>query len=166
MTDWVVLGRISGLYGILGWVKVFSYTQPREQIRHYDPLYLRTGSQWRSLQIEQTILSGGGVMFKFADVLNRDQASHLLGCELAVRRRQLPPLAPGEYYWSDLQGLRVVTLDGAELGTVERLFETGANDVVVVRGDRERLIPFLRNDVIVDVDLSEGVMRVAWDPEF
>ena len=78
----------------------------------------------------------------------------------------MPPLAPGEYYWADLEGLRVVTLDGVELGTVDHLFATGANDVLVVHGARERLLPFVRGTVVVEIDLDARLLRVDWDPEF
>jgi len=83
-----------------------------------------------------------------------------------VRRSQLPPPGPGEYYWTDLEGLRVVTVGGIELGTVASLFATGANDVIVVRGERERLIPFIRPEVIVEIDLENRCLRVDWDPDF
>ena len=83
-----------------------------------------------------------------------------------MRRDALPKPAPGELYWSDLEGLRVRTVEGRELGTVSHLFETGANDVIVVKGDRERLIPFLRDSVVREVDLAAGTMIVDWDPDF
>jgi 16S rRNA processing protein RimM len=90
----------------------------------------------------------------------------LIGCEIGVRREQLPPTSPGEYYWSDLEGLTVVTVQGEMLGTVDHLIETGANDVMVVHGERERLIPFVMQQVVVDVDLGKGEIRVDWDKDF
>ena len=89
-----------------------------------------------------------------------------MDCEIAVPREQLPELAENEYYWSDLQGLTVVNLDGIELGEVSHLFETGANPVVVVKGERERLIPYIWGQAIRDVDLQAGRMIVDWDPDF
>ena len=83
-----------------------------------------------------------------------------------MRRKQLPAAQPGEYYWSDLQGLEVVTLQGESLGTVDHLLETGANDVLVVTGERERLIPFVLGQVVDDVDLERGEIRVDWDRDF
>ena len=83
-----------------------------------------------------------------------------------MRHSQLPPPGPGECYWADLEGLRVLTLDGVELGTVASLFATGANDVLVVRGDRERLVPFIRDTVIAEIDLDRRLLRVDWDPDF
>lgn len=166
MARWVVVGKVSGLQGLQGWVKVFSYTQPRHGIAQYEPLYLCIDGQWRPLQVEQTSYQGKSVLLKFTGYCERDAAAKLLDCDIAVRREQLPPLGAGEYYWADLEGLRVITLAGQALGTVKRLFETGANDVVVVTGEKERLIPFLRGEVIVAIDLDRGVMRVDWNPDF
>jgi 16S rRNA processing protein RimM len=89
-----------------------------------------------------------------------------MGYEIGIRRDQLPVAQPGEYYWSDLQGLNVVTVDGHPLGRVDHLMETGANDVLVVQGERERLIPFVLDQVVVDVDLDKGEIRVDWDKDF
>lgn len=162
----IVLGRISGIHGVRGWVKVFSDTEPREQITRYNPILLGRGGQWRETRIEAGRAQGKGVVMKIAGCDDRDAAAALMGDEIAVWRDQLPPLPDGEYYWADLVGLEVVTLDGARLGTVEDLFKTGANDVIVVKGDRERLIPYVTGQVVRDVDLEAGVLRVDWDAEF
>ncbi len=90
----------------------------------------------------------------------------MIGCEIGIPRDELPATQPDEYYWHDLQGLTVVTLAGERLGTVDHLIETGANDVLVVEGDRERLIPFVMGQVIVGVDLDKGEIRVDWDKDF
>jgi len=161
-----VLGRCTGLYGVRGWIKVFSHTQPREKIIDYAPLYLQDQGEWRPLTIEQGRLQGKGIILKPAGCDDRDAAAALLGRDLAVRREQLPELAPGEYYWADLQGLRVINLNDVALGTVDYLFETGANDVMVVRGERERLIPFVQGPVVVAVDLAQGLVRVDWESDF
>lgn len=166
MNDWVVLGRVSGLFGVNGWVRVFSYTDPREGIVHYRPMFLRRQGEWREFEIESGRAHGAGVVMKFAGCDDRNQAMTLLQSEMAVRRAQLPPPESGEYYWTDLEGLRVVTLDGTELGTVASLFATGANDVIVVRGERERLLPFVRGQVIVEINLEQRLLRVDWDPDF
>ena len=89
-----------------------------------------------------------------------------MGCEIGIRRDQLPATVSGEYYWHDLLGLKVVTVTGELLGTVDQLIETGANDVLVVGGDRERLIPFVLDKVIVNVDLDKAEIRVDWDKDF
>lgn len=162
----VLVGRISGLYGVRGWVKIFSYTQERDSIIDYSPWLVHKGEQWLTLQVESGRTHGKGVVVKLVGYDDRDAAAELIGCDIAVKREQLGRPAPGEYYWADLEGLKVVTLQGVELGVVDHLFETGANDVVVVRGERERLLPFIHGDVIRKVDLQRQVMEVDWDPEF
>lgn len=166
MSDWVILGRVSGLFGVQGWVRVFSHTEPREGIVSYNPVFLKRDGRWEQVEIEVGRAHGAGVVLKFIGCDDRDQAAALLQSEIAVQRRQLPPTQPGEYYWTDLEGLRVVTLEGIELGTIDSLFATGANDVMVVRGLRERLLPFIRNEVIVEIDLEQRLVRVDWDPDF
>lgn len=109
---------------------------------------------------------GKGVVAHLQDCDDRDQAQALMGHEIGIRRDQLPVTAPGEYYWSDLHGLKVITLDGEALGTVDHLIETGANDVLVVKGERERLIPFISEQVIISVDLDAGEIQVDWDKDF
>jgi 16S rRNA processing protein RimM len=162
----IVLGRISGVYGVRGWVKVFSYTAPRDELTRYNPILLGRDGQWREARAEGGRSQGKGVVMKIEGCDDRDAAAALMGDEIAVWREQLPPLPDGEYYWADLVGLEVLTLDGVRLGVVEDLLHTGANDVIVVQGDRERLIPYIAGDVVRDVDLDAGVLRVDWDPEF
>lgn len=163
----VTLGKISGVFGIKGWVKVFSHTARREGILDYNPWFLRVAGEWRPWQIEQGNVQGKGVIVAQLEGLNeRSQAESLVGCEIAVPREQLETLRPGEYYWVDLVGLEVVTIDGKVLGTVDHLFETGANDVMVVRGDRERLVPWIQEQVVKSVDLQGKRMVVDWDPDF
>jgi len=163
---YVTVGRISGVFGLRGWVKVFSDTDPRDHIVQFDPWYVRIGGQWREMRVADGHAQGKGVVALLAGIDDRDAASALVGADIAVRRDQLPVLAQGEYYWSDLIGLKVETVDGVALGTVDRLMETGANDVLVVKGERERLIPYLPGQVITEVDLENGLLRVDWDPEF
>jgi 16S rRNA processing protein RimM len=163
--DPVVLGRISGLFGVAGWVRIFSHTSPRENILSYSPWYLLRGGRWERLGLEEGRRQGRSVVARLSGCADRDQAALLVGCDIAVRRDQLPEAGEDEYYWTDLEGLRVRTVDGVDLGVVDHLFETGANDVVVVRGDRERLIPYLWDRVVRSVDLEAGEMTVDWDPE-
>lgn len=165
----VIVGQVTGLFGVKGWVKVFSHTEPRAGIAGYDPLYLQTPAGWRAFPLEDGREHGAGVILKFVGYDDRTAAQALVGYDIAIFRDQLPAAAPGEYYWTDLEGLRVVTLDGVELGTVSHLFATGANDVLVVKdahSERERLLPFLTDSVIREVNLDSGLIRVDWDPDF
>jgi 16S rRNA processing protein RimM len=162
----IVLGRISGLYGVQGWVKVFSHTRPREAITEYRHWFLRQGSEWQRHSLRGGRRHGHNVVVAFEGVDDRDQAARLIDLEVAIPRSELPAPAPGEYYWADLIGLEVLTTKGTALGRVSHLVETGANDVLVVRGERERLIPFVQDRYVIDVDLEGGCMTVDWDPEF
>lgn len=107
----------------------------------------------------------GSVTARLPDVESRDDAEALVGAEIWVLRSQLPPSKPGEYYWVDLEGLKVATVDGVELGTISHLFNNGANDVIAIKGERERYLPYTP-DVVREVDLDGGRMVVDWDPEF
>lgn len=165
--EMIAVGRISGLYGVRGWVKVFSYTEPRENILEYSPWYLRRDGRWEACRLAGGRRQGKGVTVHLSGVDDRDAAATLVGTEIAVHRQQLPAIPNGEYYWNDLIGLEVVTLEGVRLGRVDHLLETGANDVLVVRDAvRERLIPYVRDAVVRSVDLAGGSIEVDWDPDW
>ncbi len=149
-----------------GWVRIYSFTQPRENILTYQPWHLKQGGGWRAMMLAEGRRHGKGVVARLEDCDDRDQALALVGTEIAIRREQLPDAGPGQYYWSDLQGMRVCDRAGEPLGVVDYLIETGANDVLVVKGDRERLIPFVLEQVILEVDLDRGEIRVDWDRDF
>lgn len=166
----LTIGRIAGLFGVRGWVKVFSYTRPREGILNYDTWWLSRPGGPVSYRLAEGRPHGEGIVARLDGIDDRDQATDLVGSEIAIRLSQLPPTAAGEYYWTQLEGLRVVNLVGEELGHVSGLFETGANDVMVVKatGDgsgarksNERLIPYVTR-VVREVDLEHGVITVDW----
>ena len=161
----VVLGRIAGVFGVRGELRVESFTEPREGICDYAPWLLRQAGAVSERRVATGRRHGRGMVVTLDGVTDRDQALALLGAEILVRRSQLPEAKRGEHYWVDLDGLKVETLDGRALGSVSHLFATGANDVLVVRGERERLIPCIPG-VIRAVDAEAGVVRVDWDPEF
>lgn len=160
------MGRIAGAFGVRGWLKVLSDAEPAESLLDYSPWLLKLGGEWKGYKVLEGGVHGKGLIARLEGVDDRDQAELLRGAEIAIERARLEPLEEGEYYWADLIGLRVVTTQGVELGRIERLMETGANDVLVVQGDRERLIPYLRPDVVTSIDLKAGVLQVDWDPEF
>ncbi len=166
----LILGQISGYYGVRGWVKVYSHTQPRENIVTYRHWLVNVKGSWQEMTISGGKAHGKGVVVKFEGFDDRDEVAHLLGSDIAIYRDQLPVLAEGEYYWADLEGLNVVTIDGVELGHVDHMMETGANDVMVVAGERERLIPFTQapnpGHAVMRVDIPSGVIEVDWDPDF
>lgn len=163
----ILLGRFLGAFGVRGQVKIESWTEPREAIFRYQPWTLRDAAGVeRELSGARGKASGKHLVATLPSVEDRDQVEAMRGLEIFVPRSALPPPSAGEFYWVDLEGLRVVNVDGTDFGTVSHLFSTGANDVLVARGDRERLIPFVDPDYIRSVDFVAGVVTVDWDPEF
>ncbi len=170
---WVPVGKINGLFGVKGWMKIYSSTEPRENILSYSPWFLKKDGQWQEFELLDGRAHGKGVVASLSGISDRDRAAELIGSQIAIRRSQLPATEKGEYYWSDLQGMNVVNLQGEALGKVISLFETGANDVMVVRAEdgkkgkpRERLIPFLTDGIVHEVDSEQGIIQVDWDADF
>lgn len=163
----VLLGRVLGAFGVRGELKIDSFTQPKSAILKYQPWIMRDAkSPQRELAHARGRDTAKGLVATFPGVTDRDAAEALRGTDIYAPRSALPPPKPGEYYWVDLEGLRVVNLEGADFGTVSHLFSTGANDVLVARGDRERMIPFLEPDFITSVNFDSGVVTVDWDADF
>jgi len=164
--DLINVGKISGVFGLKGWVKVFSYTEPRENILSYKHWLLKKGSQDKSVKVIGGQLQGKGVVAQIEGVTDRDQALLLMGWDVYITHDQLPTLAKGEYYWTDLVGLDVENLEGFQLGKVDSLFETGANDILLVKGERERALPFIKGQTVISIDVVAGKIVVDWDPDF
>lgn len=163
---YVAVGRVSGVHGVKGWVKVYSYTRPRDNIVRYQPWRVERDSKSERYEVDAGGAHGKGVIAHLTGIDDRDAAAALVGAEILVRREQFANADENEYYWADLVGLEVVTTSGVALGKVDSLMETGANDVLVVVGEQRRLLPFLMGQVVKDVDLSARKIVVAWDPEF
>ncbi|MDE1460477.1 ribosome maturation factor RimM [Spartinivicinus poritis] len=175
--DLLALGRISSVYGVRGWVKVYSYTDPMDNIFGYSRWLLKQKGQLQEIAVVQGKKHGKGLVAHLEGCDDREVAQQYCGAEVFIRKDQLPSLVEGEYYWHQLEGLRVIAIatdeyQQTDLGRVTRLMATGANDVLVVKGDkqsvdqRERLIPFLPDQVIESICLEAGEIRIDWDPEF
>lgn len=162
----IVIGEVAGLYGVRGWVKLHSFTEPRANLLGFETVELGRRGEWRPGRLVEGRPHGKGLIGRFDGIEDRDQAAALMGDEIAVMRSQLPETDDETVYWVDLIGLEVVNLAGEILGTVERLIETGGNDVLVVDGDRERLIPYLKGTVVRDIDRSVGRLLVDWDKDY
>ena len=160
----VTLGHVAGAHGIQGWVKIHSLTEPREAIFEYQPWLLGTSRE--RVRVRQGKQHGNRLIALLEGTESREQAEALVNQPIAVFRDQLPELPQGEYYWTDLIGLDVRLEDGRRLGTIDNMLATGANDVMVVRGERERLIPFVAGQYVKEVDLAGGCVTVDWDPDF
>ena len=169
--DLIALGKISGVFGVKGWIKVHSFTDPREGIVDYPCWLILQKGKWREVELEDGKRQAKTVIAKLKDIDDRDEAMLLMGAEIAVRVDQLDDLSENEYYWKDLEGLQVINVEGVEFGKVDHMMETGANDVMVVqedeaKGGKERLVPFTLNHTVQKIDLAAGVITVDWDADF
>lgn len=161
------MGRVLGAHGVKGALMVASYCEPARRLLDYSRWWLRQGNTPRAVALLGGQHSAKGLIVELDGISDRDAANALRGTEVAIERELLPPLRKGQYYWADLEGLRVVNGDGAELGHVDHLFDNGAHPVLVVRdGLRERMIPFVVDRHVLEVDLSSGLIRVDWDADF
>ena len=142
---------------------MYSYTEPREAVLNYDRWLLTGNNGWQEATVAEGQRHGKTVIVRINGYDDRDQAAGLIGTEIGVPRDELPETDSDHYYWSDLEGLSVVHRDGTELGKVDHLLETGANDVMVVKGETERLVPFVMDKVVLGVDLAKGEIRVDWE---
>jgi 16S rRNA processing protein RimM len=163
----ITVGRLHGAFGVRGEMKLESFTDPIHAIARYVPWILRDarGGE-RSCEGVKVRAGGKGLIVTLPGIADKDAADVLRGIEVLVPRSVLPPPAPGEYYWVDLEGMRVINAEGVDFGRVSHMFATGANDVLVAQGERERMIPFVQPDFIRDVDFQAGVVIVDWDADF
>ena len=159
----LAVGHICGVHGVQGWVKVYSYTQPPETIFTYRPWLVDLNGAWQCLEPAAGRRQGKHLIAKINGCDDRDQALLWQNVPIAIRRSQLSD--DGSVYWCDVQGLRVINQDGVDFGVVDHLIATGANDVLVVRGERERLIPFVEPHYVTGIDRRQGVLRVSWHPD-
>jgi len=168
----VVLGKIGKVHGIKGWLRLASFTAPPENILDYPNLQVDIGQVSQTLVLDEYRQQSKGLVVHFEGFDDPETASALTGREVWVENSALPALEPGDYYWQQLQGLRVENQQGELLGTVSRMLETGANDVMVVApgadsiDDRERLIPYIKESVVKAIDLKLGRILVDWEASY
>ncbi|SCK07830.1 ribosome maturation factor RimM [Vogesella sp. LIG4] len=165
--DLVVMGFVRGAFGVRGWVKIQADTEHADSLFDYPVWWLKQPSgEWKSFTFEDGAVQPKALVVKFEGVADRDVAEAMRGMQIGIPRADLPTPPDDEFYWVDLLGLEVVNRDNVVLGKVHNLLETGANDVLVVRGDaEERLIPFV-SDYIVDVDLAAKRITVDWGLDY
>lgn len=173
VSDTVVLGKIGAPYGIKGWVKINSYTNQESNIFDYSPWKLDCGGEVKDVTVLEWRHHNKGLIAKLAEVSDRNAAELVKGTIIIVEAEQLPELPENEFYWRDLEGMSVVSEQGYNMGLVNNLMETGSNDVMVVKantgdafGKKERLIPFLEQQVIKHIDAEKRLITVDWDPSF
>lgn len=163
----VLVGKIVGVSGTAGAIKLESWTEPRMQIFRYQPWILKSAQSEREIAGCRGREQGKGMVATLPGIDDRDLAASLIGTEIWVLRSALPKPKPGEYYWADLEGMDVFTVEGQSLGQVSHLFATGANDVLVAQdGERQRMVPFVLEQYVKQVDLDARRIVVDWDPDF
>ena len=164
--EWLVIGRFGRPHGIKGFITVVSFTEPRENILNYTHWHVGINNQWQPLNVLETKVNNKFILAQVEGYTEREQVARLTNIEIAVKSEQLQELKPDEYYWHQLVGLNVVNQQGEALGVVTEIMATGSNDVLVVVGERRHLIPFLPDDVIINIDSSQRLITVDWDSDF
>lgn len=171
----VIIGEITGVSGVKGWVKVFSHTEPRINVVKYNPWLLKQGDDWKSVKVLNGRSQGKTIVAQIEGVTDRDQAMSMIGTDIAIQASQLKALGNNDFYWRDLEGLEVLDLNGEIIGKVSHLIETGANDVMVVSLPAEKakglkiketMIPYLMDSVIKNIDLDANQIVVDWDDDY
>ncbi|MCC2666729.1 MAG: rimM [Gammaproteobacteria bacterium] len=162
---YIVVGKLGSAYGVQGWIKLHTYTEPPANILNYSAWYIEEANQWSLIERTESREQHKRIIVKFSGIHNPEQARLLTGKKIAVLNTELPPLKQGEYYWSDLEGLTVINHEGAILGKVIYLLETGSNDVLVIKNDsnsKEHAIPYLSN-IVKNIDLDRQIINVHWE---
>lgn len=164
--DWIVVGRFGRVHGVKGFITVHSFTEPRDNIFKYGDWRVCINKTWQPLEILKAEIQSKSIIVLIKGYEQREIASRLTNAEIAVSRANLPEPEPGEYYWHDLIGMSVMNLTGESFGTVVDIMPTGANDVLVVRGEKKHLIPYLPEQVIKTVDMDQKKITIDWDLDF
>jgi 16S rRNA processing protein RimM len=162
----ITIGKVSGAFGLKGWLKVFSFTKPPANIFQYSPWLLIKNGVLTTVAVLESKSQGRHWLVRFEGIDDRDEAAALAGCDIAIKPEQLPKAAEGEYYHSDLIGLQVYNMEGIYLGDIATILATGANDVLMLKGERERAVPFLQGQTVKRIDLAAGTVLVDWDADF
>ncbi len=169
----ILLGKVGAVYGIKGWLKIHSFTGELDAILDYFPWSLKLGNNTQTVDITDWRKHNKGLVVKVSGIDDRDEAQALVGSEILTSESALPNLPQGDFYWRDLIGMSVVTTKGYDLGVVSDMMETGANDVLVVKANlndgfskKERLIPYLFEEVVESVSIKNKQICVDWDPGF
>ncbi len=160
-----MVGTINGLFGVQGWVKIFTHTQPRKNILSYKPWQFQVNGQWQTLEVTNGREQSKTIVAKIKGIGNREQARAMIGVDIYIERAQLPKLKKGEHYWEDLINLEVINQSGFVLGRVQNLVDTGANHVLIVQGEKEHWVPYVA-PFLCEVSLEKQQILVDWDQDF
>ncbi|AXQ13170.1 MULTISPECIES: ribosome maturation factor RimM [Shewanella] len=169
----IVLGKLGSSYGIKGWLKITAYTDSVEGIFDYSPWLIKEQGEWREVKVTQWRYQGKAVVAALEGVETRERAQMLTNCEIGILPEQMKDLPEDEFYWRDLIGCEVINTKGYNMGKVDQIVETGSNDVLLVKanakdsfGKAERMIPFVTEQFIKEVNVSAKQILVDWDPDF
>jgi len=166
------VGRVLGAFGIKGWVKIHSDTDPRDNILEYTPWFLWRNGQWQAVEVAEGQSQGKGIVVRFKGVDDRNMAETLVDIDIGIPTASLPALPEGEFYWRDLIGLQVVNVEGVLLGVIDKMLETGANDVMVVKpvngsvDEVQRLVPWVLGQVVQRVEKDAKRIIVDWGVDY
>lgn len=162
----IVIGRFGAPFGVKGWMKIQSFTDPEENVLHYQPWFADLKDGFTEVKIVDSRKHHKGIVIQVEGCDTKEDTARYCNISIAVARSVFPELTDDEYYWADLEGLTVHTTTGEELGKIDHVMPTGANDVLVIKGQKEILVPYLKDRVVKNIDLDNKTMIVDWDPDF
>ncbi|MDX2346918.1 MAG: ribosome maturation factor RimM [Legionella sp.] len=169
-SEWVIVGKFGRPQGIKGLIRVISFTEPSDNILQYPDWFIqKQGGTWQAVKRLDERVTPKHVLAQINGYTSREAIAELTNLEIAIPADTLPTLDQGEYYWSELKGMRVIHQTGVIMGVVDSVLETGANDVLVVVDEthqKRRLIPYLLGDVIQDINKNSREITVCWDLDF
>lgn len=165
-SDWIIIGRFGRPQGLKGFVRVISFTDPTNNILDYTPWYVNVRGLWNPVKLVSVETHTKFILVQVDGHLQREQASALTNCDIAIEHRQLPKLPTDDYYWHELIGMQVINKDGCLLGTVTEILATGSNDVLVIMGEKRHLVPYLPGEFVTQVDVIKRIIDVDWDLDF
>jgi 16S rRNA processing protein RimM len=154
----ILIGKVSGCFGVKGWLKIFSYSDPRENITTYKS-WLVGDKLFDSVESKK---NGKLIVAKLEGINDKETAQTFIGQKVEILQSQLRQLDTNQFYWKDLIGISVTNKQGVDLGIIKNMLETGSNDVIIIKGERERLMPYIADKTVIKVDLSNKTMLVDW----
>lgn len=163
---YIIIGKFGKAHGVRGWIKIIPSTDPATAILAYKPWYLKVGSNFTLIPIDNIQPKGNKILAHLQNLNDVDTIKYYTNKDIFIERSQLPELSNNEYYWADLEGLKVINQQDITLGTISYLFTSGSSDIMVIDGEKRHLIPFLRPQFVKNIDLKQKIMLVDWDAEF
>jgi len=163
----IYLGKITGVHGIKGWLKIQSFSSPPENILNYPQWIINNQGKEDFYSIEQGRKQKNTIVVKLEKINDRNTAESLINSKIQILRSDFPKLSNENYYWSDLVGLSILSSEDKVIGKVESLIETGANDVMVINTSKDEriLIPFVMHEVIQEVNVELKYIKIDWPIE-